>query len=56
MKIKAFFKECVRVIKILKKPNAQEFSSIVKVTGLGIIIIGVIGFLFVMFKRMIGGL
>jgi len=44
-KIKAFFKECVRVWKVTKKPSKYEFNSIIKITGLGLIIIGLIGFL-----------
>lgn len=45
MKFKDFVKECVRVLKITKKPSKQEFGSIVKVTGLGILVIGLMGFL-----------
>ncbi len=43
-KIKHFFTECVRVIKVTKKPTGQEFKTIVKVSGIGIGIIGLIGF------------
>ena len=43
-KLKSFYKECVRVFKITKKPTKQEFKAIMKVAGLGIIIIGFIGF------------
>ena len=45
MKIKAFLNECIRVIKVTKKPTKDEFKAIVKVSGLGILIIGLIGFL-----------
>ncbi|RME55412.1 protein translocase SEC61 complex subunit gamma [Candidatus Woesearchaeota archaeon] len=45
IKLKSFIKECKRVVQVTKKPSMKEFKMIVKVTGLGIIIIGFIGFL-----------
>ena len=44
-KLKYFFNECVRVLKITKKPTGEEFKAIVKVSGAGILAIGAIGFL-----------
>lgn len=44
-KLKSFYKECVRVFRITKKPTKDEFKAIVKVSGLGILLIGFIGFL-----------
>ena len=49
-KTKTFIMECIRVLKITKKPNAYEFKTIVKVSGLGILVIGLIGFLIQMVK------
>ena len=49
-KIKSFVLESIRVLKITKKPDAVEFKTIVKVSGLGILIIGLIGFVVQMFK------
>lgn len=49
-KIKSFIEECVRVAKVTKKPDAVEFKTIVKVSGLGILIIGLVGFIVQMFK------
>ncbi|MBT3261946.1 protein translocase SEC61 complex subunit gamma [Candidatus Woesearchaeota archaeon] len=43
-KIKSFFKECIRVFKVTKKPSMEEFKVIVKVSGIGMLIIGLIGF------------
>ncbi|MEK6983569.1 MAG: protein translocase SEC61 complex subunit gamma [Nanoarchaeota archaeon] len=51
-KIKSFIGECLRVLKVTKKPDAIEFKTIVKVSGLGILIIGLIGFIVQMFKLM----
>jgi len=33
------------VLKVTKKPNMEEFKTIVKVSGLGIAIIGLLGFM-----------
>lgn len=43
-RIKSFFKEILRVFKVTKKPSMEEFKVIVKVSGIGILIIGIIGF------------
>ena len=43
-KLKSFTKESIRVFKITKKPNREEFRVTVKVTGIGILIIGFLGF------------
>ena len=49
-KIKSFVRECIRVLRITKKPSGYEFKTIVKVSGIGILIIGLIGFLIQMVK------
>jgi len=55
LRIKTFTGECRRVLKITKKPDATEFKTIVKVSGMGIIIIGTIGFFITMLKLIIFG-
>jgi len=52
-KLKRFTGECVRVLKVTKKPDSLEFKTIVKVSGMGILVIGLIGFLFSMAKQII---
>ena len=49
-KIKRFAIECKRVLKVTKKPDKLEFGVIVKVSGLGMVIIGLIGFIVQMIK------
>ena len=49
-KVKSFIGECLRVLKVTKKPDAVEFKTVVKVSGLGILIIGMIGFIVQMIK------
>ena len=44
-KMQRFFTQCVRVLKITKKPDREEYKTLVKVSGLGIAVIGLIGFL-----------
>ena len=43
-KIKSFFVQCRRVWFALKKPTKEEFLKIAKVSVVGIIIIGLMGF------------
>jgi protein transport protein SEC61 subunit gamma and related proteins len=52
-KIKKFIKETIRVLRVTKKPNRAEFSSIAKVTGLGCAAIGLIGFVLFMIKQLL---
>jgi len=42
--LKNFIKNCVRVLKVTRKPSKEEYFASVKITGLGITLIGLIGF------------
>jgi protein transport protein SEC61 subunit gamma-like protein len=44
-KLKMFIGECKRVLIVTKKPSKFEFKTIVKASGLGMMIIGLAGFL-----------
>ncbi len=44
-RVKAYLAECYRVLLVTKKPDKTEFKTVVKVSGLGILAIGLIGFL-----------
>lgn len=50
--LKEFVIECKRVLRVTKKPTNPEFKQIVKVSGLGILLIGLIGFLIQMVRTM----
>ena len=52
-KLKNFYRECVRVLQVTKKPDKEEFKTIVKASGLGMAIIGLIGFLIQMGKALL---
>jgi len=52
-KTKDYFRECSRVLRVTKKPTNMEFKTIVKMSGLGIAIIGLLGFLITMLKQVL---
>ena len=45
-----------RVLLVSNKPDKYEYKQTVKITGLGIIIIGIIGFAMFLVVQLIGGL
>jgi len=51
-KMKSFSQECIRVLRVTKKPTQFEFKTIVKASGLGILIIGLIGFIIQMLRQL----
>jgi len=44
-KLKSFIYQCKIVLRVTKKPTKQEFNTVLKVSAIGIIIIGIIGFI-----------
>lgn len=52
-RIKSYLLECRRVLKVTKKPTNEEFKTIVKVSGLGMLIIGFIGFIVVLVRELL---
>ena len=54
---KDFIDQSKRVLKVAKKPDVEEYITIAKITGLGIIILGLIGvIIFFIFEYLINGL
>ncbi|MFH1209375.1 MAG: protein translocase SEC61 complex subunit gamma [archaeon] len=45
IKFKGFLIECKRVFSVTRKPSNEEFKNIVKVTSIGALVIGLIGFI-----------
>ena len=43
-KVKSFIAQCTRVWKLLRKPTGDEFKAVAKISALGILIIGAVGF------------
>lgn len=52
-KLKSFVIECKRVLKVTKKPDAEEFKTIVKISALGMLVIGAIGFILFVFRELL---
>ncbi len=51
--IQGFLKQCERVLRVSKKPDADEYKMVAKVTGVGIIIIGIIGFIIAILSQVL---
>ena len=49
-------REYRRVLKIAEKPDREEFEMSAKVTGAGILIVGLIGFIFYMASNLLPNL
>ncbi|MCD4666689.1 protein translocase SEC61 complex subunit gamma [archaeon] len=45
IRLKEFYVESKRVFKVTKKPTKDEFKLVVKVSALGALIIGLMGFI-----------
>ncbi|MEM2954536.1 MAG: protein translocase SEC61 complex subunit gamma [Candidatus Nanoarchaeia archaeon] len=52
--LKAKFQEYLKVLKVAKKPDSEEFKTIVKASGLGMLAIGLIGFIIAVIIQIIG--
>ena len=48
-----FIKDSKRVLKVARKPDAKEYTEFAKITALGILIIGAIGFVIVLVGQLI---
>ena len=44
-KTASFYLQCVRVWHLLRKPSSDEFKAVAKVSALGILAMGAVGFL-----------
>lgn len=51
--LRQYAAECVRVLKITKKPTMFEFKTVVKVSALGLLLIGFIGFLIFLVVKLV---
>lgn len=53
MALADFLNECSRVLALSEKPTVYEYKRIAKITFLGIIIIGLIGFMIYAIKQLV---
>ena len=44
-KIKSFALQCKRVWQILRRPTGEEFKTVAKISAIGILVIGAVGFI-----------
>lgn len=49
-----FVKDSKRVLKVARKPDKEEYFDLVKITALGILVIGAVGFVIVLVGQLIG--
>ncbi len=49
-----FVNEAIRVLKLTRKPRKDEFIMISKITGVGMILIGVMGMAVILLSRLVG--
>ena len=47
--------ECKRTLQVARKPDKEEYLDVAKVTGLGILLIGLVGFMITMIGMWITG-
>lgn len=52
--VNKFVKDSKRVLKVSRKPDSQEYIELAKVVSIGVVIIGVIGFVIVLLGSLIG--
>jgi protein transport protein SEC61 subunit gamma-like protein len=55
MKISATLREYRRILKISKKPSKSEFQHILKIAGLGMLLVGFIGFFIQLLWQLVAG-
>ena len=53
IRFRGFINESIRVLKVTRKPSKLEFQTIVKASGLGMVIIGLMGFVITMLKQLL---
>lgn len=52
--MRRFLSNCKRVLRIARKPDKNEYLQVAKITGLGIVLIGLIGFLILLVGVFLG--
>jgi len=54
--LKNFVYECRRVLRVARKPDRDEYLQISRITGVGMILIGVLGFIITLISYLVGGM
>lgn len=53
--MRKFLSNCKRVLRVARKPDKDEYLQVAKITGLGILLIGFIGFIIMLLGYFSGG-
>ena len=53
--LQEFVHQAKRVLRVARKPDSDEYMNVAKITGIGIVIIGIIGFIIQLAKSIIVG-
>ncbi len=51
--LSSLFQKCIRVWKVMRKPSKEEFIAVSKVSAIGTLIIGALGFLIAVVMKFI---
>jgi protein transport protein SEC61 subunit gamma-like protein len=49
-----FIKDAKRVLKVSRKPGAEEYKDLAKISALGVVVVGGIGYIIVCLGSLIG--
>ena len=49
-----FIKDSKRVLKVSRKPDKEEYFELAKISALGVLVVGAIGFVIVLLGSLIG--
>jgi protein transport protein SEC61 subunit gamma and related proteins len=52
--LRMFIQQCRRVLMVATKPDKEEFKLSSKITGIGLVVIGIIGFVLFMIFQLTG--
>ena len=52
--IDKFIKDSKRVLKVSRKPDKEEYFELAKISALGVLVVGAIGFVIVLLGSLIG--
>jgi len=52
-KLREFAAKCGRVLIVMRKPTRQEFKMIAQASGLGLLLMGAVGFLISMLVKLV---
>jgi protein transport protein SEC61 subunit gamma-like protein len=53
--MREFLQNCKRLLQIARKPGSDEYTKIAKISGLGFILIGLLGFIIMYLATIIQG-